>query len=481
MKKCLMLVLCLLLTGCSVIRENNVPVPPLPSSAPAASQAQAAGEIKASLYFLNESGQKLAVEIRTVALSDNESPAQAVIKELIRGPSGPEQKKVAVQGMSLYDIEVSDDIADVYIKANAVDVAAKDRFIFEAAAANTLSDLLGVAYVNVFWNGVQRGLEGMPAGPRTKLNGSIEEEWAKAQSQSALQNASNVFERKVALYFGAKDGNYILPEIRNIVFDGKNDVKAVLAELINGPKYAYQWNALLKKDTEFSGAEVTAENGTQTLLLHFSKLGRASELGDQAGELLSYASMVYTLTGIFPGIESIRIDINGTAVDKVGSRKFLGGMRRSDFRQSLGKSITLYMLYKDSTLLTGIDRTVAQSEQWDAANRLKALFGGPKEKDAAIAWPLLPAGVGEGDILGVGVDKETITVNLSKNFKEKCKTLSEEDEMLLVYGIVNTLTEIGGVKQVRLVIEGSRTDSLAGHLYMRTPLIRNPGIINYNP
>lgn len=479
MKKCLMLALCLLLTGCSVIRENNAPVPQLSLPASAAHQSQGAGEIKASLYFLNESMQKFVVDIRAVALSDKESPAEAVIKELIKGPEEPNQKKVAVQGMSLDNIEVSDDIADVYIKLSAVDISAKDRFIFEAALANTLSDLLDINYVNVFWNGVQRGMEGVPAGLRTKLNGNIEEEWTKAQSLS--NNVNNIFERKVALYFGAKDGNYILPEIRNIIFNGNDDVKTVLTELINGPKFVFQWNSLLKKDTQFSGAEVTAENGAQTLLLHFTKLSRASELGDQAGELLSYASMVYTLTGIFPGIENIRIDLNGQAIDKVGSRKFSKGMRRSDFKQSLGKSITLYMLYKDSTLLTGIDRTVSQSEQWGAANRLKELFKGPKENDTEMAWPILPAGVGEGDIHGISVDKDTITVNLSNNFKEKCKTLSEENEMLLIYGIVNTLTEMGGIKQVRLVVEGKAIESLAGHIYLEAPLIRNPGIIKNNP
>jgi spore germination protein GerM len=480
MKKLLLLVICLLFAGCTVIKENTAPVPQLSATASVSATAAASAQIKASLYFLSEDGQKFVVEIRPVALDNNGNIAEAVIKELIKGPAEPGWKKVAVHGMSLNYIEVSDDIADVYVKASAVDVSDEDRFIFESAAANTLSDLLNVNYVNVFWNGVQRGLDGTPTGPASKLNGNIEEAWAKAQTQSAPQNAENIFERKVALYFGAKDGAYILPEVRNIVFGGKDDVQAVLDQLISGPRNAFQRVALLRKDTQFTGAEVAADNGSQALILHFSVFNRVSELGDQSGELLAYASIAYTLTGILPGIESVRIDIQGQTVAAVGTRKFPNGMRRTDFKQSLGKSITLYMLYKDSTLLTAVDRTVMQSEQWDAVNRLKELFKGPKENDTEAAWPVLPAGVNEKDILDISVDKETATVDLTRNFEERCKSLSAGNELLLVYGIVNTLTEIDGVKQVRLTIDERPIEKLAGSIYLMDPLIRNPGIIKNN-
>jgi len=137
-------------------------------------------------------------------------------------------------------------------------------------------------------------------------------------------------------------------------------------------------------------------------------------------------------------------------------------------------------MYKNSSLLTGVSRTVAQGDQWNAKNRLTELFKGPKDKDEETAWPIIPAGTGEKDILDVSVGKDTITLNLSGNFRQRCKDLSEEGETLLVYGIVNTLSEVSGIRKVKFLIEGSSITELGGHLYMQSPFLKNPGLIKKN-
>ena len=43
--------------------------------------------------------------------------------------------------------------------------------------------------------------------------------------------------------------------------------------------------------------------------------------------------------------------------------------------------------------------------------------------------------------------------------------------------MVNTLTAYAGVNRVQFLVEGVKVDSLAGALSLRSPLVRNPGII----
>ncbi len=50
-------------------------------------------------------------------------------------------------------------------------------------------------------------------------------------------------------------------------------------------------------------------------------------------------------------------------------------------------------------------------------------------------------------------------------------------ETLTVYGIVNTLTEFSEIDAVVLLVEGEELDSLAGHMDLSRPVVRNKEII----
>ena len=44
--------------------------------------------------------------------------------------------------------------------------------------------------------------------------------------------------------------------------------------------------------------------------------------------------------------------------------------------------------------------------------------------------------------------------------------------------MVNTLTELDGIKTVQFYIEGEVVDVLTQKIYIKAPLMRNPGLIN---
>ena len=50
-------------------------------------------------------------------------------------------------------------------------------------------------------------------------------------------------------------------------------------------------------------------------------------------------------------------------------------------------------------------------------------------------------------------------------------------EMLTVYGIVNSLTEIAGIERVQILIEYEQIDTLTGHIDLGKPLERDYSLL----
>ncbi|HEY8497940.1 MAG TPA: GerMN domain-containing protein, partial [Limnochordales bacterium] len=50
-------------------------------------------------------------------------------------------------------------------------------------------------------------------------------------------------------------------------------------------------------------------------------------------------------------------------------------------------------------------------------------------------------------------------------------------ELLTVYGIVNTLTQLPGIRQVQIVVEGRPVETLAGHVDLTQPLEADPSLV----
>jgi len=341
LKKILSVVCCaLLLCGCTMIKENNAIGTAWPDKpGPEQTEESGPGEAKALLYFMNGSEDRLVAELRPLTLGQGKNPAEAAIEELITGPRQGNLKAVAASGITLDHVELSDKIAMVYVKTQGALPAEKERFIFETAAAGTLIDFLNISFVSVFWNGVSAGLLNVPTGPLSKYTGNLPEAFERAKSEAAVKTAGNTIESRVVLYFTARDGNFILPEVRNIVFTGNDYIKAIIDELKKGPRYPDQNNSVIDRNTVLQNAQWIQQNGKNTLVLYFNGLSQPSEFGDLESEVLTYASIVYTLTGFLTGVDSIRIISGEEEITGLpGFKEFPQGMARADFAPLLGKA-----------------------------------------------------------------------------------------------------------------------------------------------
>jgi len=95
------------------------------------------------------------------------------------------------------------------------------------------------------------------------------------------------------------------------------------------------------------------------------------------------------------------------------------------------------------------------------------LILGPQNVDSVSSlYPVLPQALRDADLLGVSLDGDTLVLNFSSQLTALCEGMDETQERLLIYSLVNTLTELRNVKKVSLYIMGRQPDTLAGALFL---------------
>lgn len=104
---------------------------------------------------------------------------------------------------------------------------------------------------------------------------------------------------------------------------------------------------------------------------------------------------------------------------------------------------------------------------------LKELLKGPSS--GSVTSPI-PKGT---KLLSIKRSGDTITVNLSGEFK-KNHPGGSTGELMSIYTIVNSLTEIPGVSWVVFKIDGRLEDTLAGHMTFNKPIGRNRALFKRN-
>lgn len=96
-------------------------------------------------------------------------------------------------------------------------------------------------------------------------------------------------------------------------------------------------------------------------------------------------------------------------------------------------------------------------------DRLRLLAGGPRSGGLA---PVIPPGARP---LLVRVDNGLAVADFSREIVER-HWGGSSGELMTVYGIVNTLADFPGVRQVRILVEGKPVETLAGHVDLSQPL-----------
>jgi len=493
--------LCILAGGCGVINDNNEPGRKIPAGTLQPVETEYTGKVeKVAVYFLNGASGTLTAEVRTVVIGQDTNPAEVAVRELLKGPSnGDLLAPVAPQGMSFDRMEYSRGVANVYLNYAGEPMDPAQKFRLELAITDTVTDVLGAAYVSVFYNGAQSGYyPGIPYGPMVKQTGNLDDIWNQASakyldtpvvpgeqgpppqpspapSESAVP-APKVKKIPTVLYFISSDGGYLLPEVRNVKYTDGDYIKSIIAELGKGPQSTSVMASPLSNDVALLEDDriTPAAGGGYRLTLDF-RSQPARDDSDARGVSLAYASIVYSITGFVPDIVSTEIFVNGKKVADAETGKT--AVSRSDYSEYVGSSAPVYFADRGSDLLLQVSRSMEQDRIWSAKQRVLELIDGPLPGDGENAWPVVPEGITDADILSVKIYSDTAYVNLSGNFANRSAGLSSKAEMLLVYSIVNTITAMDGINKVQFLVEGRQAETLAGSIALTDPFLRNYGII----
>jgi len=503
-----LLAACLLLGGCGVIRETKEPGAVVSTSVLDLSANEDTGSaMNSAVYFYNATNGMLTAEPRRLIVKTDTNPAEAAVEALLAGPSSSSGLTgVAPAGMTLGSIEFSREVANVYLRYDGEPMQQRDQYVLELAIASTVTDILGATYICVFLNGMQTGFKGGLRAPLRKQTVSVEEAWQQADARYAAGRAlltdallpdgtqptatptapgtdavppeepyvPATMELQTVLYYISADGGYLLPEVHTVKYTQGKVVEALIAELKKTPNNSTLMKSPLPEDLAITGALTTLEDGTRTLALNFSE--RIDAGADEA--VLSYASLIYTLTGFIPGVRTVELYVSGSPITSIGAMDNLGdGIQRGDFVGYIGSSALLYFDDSNSDLLLPVSRSMEQGKTWSARARVLELLRGPLKGDGDDVLPVMPPGVTDADILSVNVYGDTAYVNLSQRFRSACAGMTAKTEMLLVYAIVNTITAMDGISKVQFLIEGKQTQTLAGTLCLADPFLKNYGII----
>lgn len=463
-----------LLTGCAgIVKEDAKPTEYAGNLAQVYQQVDLTPGIEKTpaLYFLNADRTTLVAETRSITIEQNTRPERQVVEELLKGPKDENLLPVAA-GFELDTIETMYNVVNVNLTTSQQ--KSEDQiFTLCLALANTLSEFLNVNYVNVYVNGRAAGYQSVPdriepVGALTKNQGIIADEIAK-QAQHAT-----TAEIPTVLYFLDNSEKYLVPEVRNLQYENGNYVSRIIEELANGPEEMYFYRQSLDSSIRMVGEPLieTDTAGRNVLVVDLNKSPVVFTQGFEDGETLAIASIVYTLLGFYPNVDAIRFTVNGVAVSE-------NIYTKNEFKDYIGATVRLYFPNADSTKLMAVDRTISQGIASFPSTIVSELISGPAETDSSDLWPAFPEGVTTEDVKDVYVANDIVVVDFNAGILDKLKDMSSEDEMLMVYSIINSLTYLPDIRLVQFLVDGQRTQNISNTIDVRDPMMKNPGIIKY--
>ncbi len=439
-----------------------------------------------TIYYVSASGQRLLPQQRPLIVEEGESLVEKAILSLMESPSDSDMRAVIPEGTQLMSVERSGNVAVVDLSIDARSVETEQQLMWmRMALTQTLSGIDGIEQVQLLIGGKEDGLLGLPAGAQQVSEENLSAVWAQYTAEQELMSGGGQtqVERTAIIYYASRDGRYIVPVAREVSI-AKDDFLTSLIEALQAEPessclrspFPAEALALMEKPEL-----VEDEDGSRLMKLTFgANLISVLDREDLDAWQL-YAALTYTLTAFLPDLDGLIVSIGDgqlARTERDGEAIVFsdGRMSRADYPDAVGRLADIYLSGPADTLLR-LERVLGQQEAVSPRALLRELFEGPAAWEQE-AQHVMPEGVSIDDVLGIRIVDGDATVNLSANLYRCCQGFNAHEERNLVYAIVNTLTGIPDVSSVRFQLEGEPVDSLVSSIFLRGPLMRNPGLVS---
>ena len=437
-----------------------------------------------TLYFASQDGTSFSTFNRNILTEAGQSLPEAAIKALLESGAGRGIR--AIGDTQLLACESACGTVTACLSIDARNVQSPLELLgLETSICNTLLGLDGVEGANVLIGNVSESFCQLPLGVQTEQISSVTASYAQLQAERdrLSQMDSEPIERTALLYFPTATGDWLVPELRRISAQPDELATALIDALKNGPMREACAIPSIPEGVELLDGNPsvrTLPSGERSLDLNFSST-LANYLAFSGLDVWELAgSITLTMCSFMPDLDAVRIMVNGdpvTTCDLNGNiLRFRDGLiRRRDFSGRIGSTATLYLV-NDEGALEPLQRAVSTRSALSPRSLLAELFRFGNGGDGHLRFPV-PESVFPEDLLGDQISGGIARINLSGNFYRACQTLNAREERSLVYAMVNTLCQLGGVRGVRFYVEGRAADTLAGGIYLKSILLPNPGII----
>lgn len=473
--------------GCAVPARKPV-VTPTPTAAAVTEEALPRPEgltenVPAVLYYPNAEGTQLIRQVAEIARGADTWMPQATVERLLQAAADPGLQSVFGGDASLTSISKSRNLITVDVRVNLRRLTEQEIFNSIMALVNTLAETEGVEYVSVLLNGQTMGRSGILVSPMTRQTQSLEVLWlmhrtALDPDSEPTATIQEKMTSPLVLFFKDVSGSYLLPEVQTQRTAAENPAVEVLHALLRGPGNSAQLSSVMRSYTLTPSPTIeTAENGERYVNVKLAS-GMA-EVQDSAALWMLCGAITLSLTYNIPDIHYVRISLDGQPLTTTPGGVFSedGRFFRHQFTEDVGDLVELYFPNRNGSAMVSVMRAMRQEDSRLAEFRLTELLDGPRSSDSAGITYAFPLGVSDADLLEVYVSGYCVYVDLSRAFAEACRGMSAQEERMMIYSMVNSLTEIEDINQVQFMVEGKRIESLGGSLDLTAPLWRNPGII----
>lgn len=488
----LIVALALLLTGCVPQQRdgeavNNIAMPE-PSDEPEnmiLGEQQPSRSSNISLYYAMSDGAVFSQVSVGVRAGAGQSLPEAAVEALLSPTSG-EEMYFSTGDTHMLSCEYACGIATVNLSIDARNVQSEqEELALLTSIGNTLLGIDGVRGVNVLIGGQSESFGKLPHGVQTEVIPSVTASYAQllAERDHLLTDRAMPVTRTATLYYPTAVGGWLVPELREVVFNSDDFAGTLIEALKAGPMEQSCAVPSIPAGVELLDPQPKVEtlsSGEHALTLNFSST-LANYLAFSGLEIWELAgSLALTVCSFLPEIDAVRILVSGDPITvcQIGESilRFDDGLiRRADFAGQIGSVATLYLADSFGTLQP-VKRAVSTRSALSPRNLLSELFYYTDRDDSQLSFPV-PENVFAEDVLGIQVSGQIARVNLSANFYRCCQALDASAERSVVYCMVNTLCAMDSIDAVRFYVEGVSAETMAGSIYLRSPLMPNPGIV----
>lgn len=187
-------------------------------------------------------------------------------------------------------------------------------------------------------------------------------------------------------------------------------------------------------------------------------------------EMMCRSAIVWTLTGLY-FVDGVSISVSGNPIKKTNGED-IGIMTRENLiinaeidpePTNSSKKIVLYFTDSSAQKLVKEERRIEVNTN-DSIEKyvMEALIAGPQEQGH------LPTVPSETKIRDIKTADGICYVDLSEDFVTK-HSGTEQGELLTIYSIVDTLTQLPNIEKVQFLIEGEKRNEFKGNIEFDKP------------